>query len=490
MRAALRRIPPAGRACALVAVANALAWSLLVPPFQVPDENAHFAYVQHLAETGAPPRAGDRPGASTELFRTEIALKEFDVTTRPENRPIWSRLEQDALERVLASDLPRDDGGGWSNATNNPPLYHLLGAVAYRAGSGGDLLDRLALVRLLSVLLAGATVLCVFGFLRELLPGTPWAWSAGALAAAFQPLFGFMSAGVNNDALLFAAAAATLFAVARCFRRGLAPRRAAAVGAAFGLGLVAKATLLAFAPALALAAVVLVRRVPRGERGRAARAVALAAGVAAVPVALYVAVNALAWDRPLWAGAAQFSAGTSDEIAPDASLREQLSYLWQWYLPRLPFMEDQFAGGYYPLWENSFKGFVGRFGWLDYGFEAWVYELALAVVCVVLALAGAELWRRRAALRRRAGELAVYALAAAGLAIVIGVAGYGARKQGSGFEQARYYLPLLPLYGAIVALAARGAGRRLGPAAGAAIVVAAIAHGVFAQLITIARYYG
>ena len=57
------------------------------------------------------------------------------------------------------------------------------------------------------------------------------------------------------------------------------------------------------------------------------------------------------------------------------------------------------------------------------------------------------------------------------------------------FEQARYLLPLLPLYAAIVALAVRGAGRRWAPVAAGVLVVAALGHDLFAQLVTIARYY-
>ena len=488
---AVKRIPVAAILCALVAMANALVWSIIVPPFQVPDENAHFAYIQHLAETGEPPRFEPGPGASDEQFQAEIALNEFDVSTRPENRPIWTELEQRNLERVLDSDLSRSNGGGQSNSTNNPPLYHLLGVVAYAAGSGGDLLDRMALVRLVSVLLAGLTVLFTYGFLRELLPRSPLLWSVGSLAVAFQPLFGFMAGGVNNDALLAATAAAVLFGVARAFRRGLTPRRAAFIGAAFGLGLVSKATLLAFAPALALAAVVLLRRAARAERPALLRNVGVAALVAAVPVLAYVLVNGLIWDRALWSGTAQFAAGTSDAVgSANSSLREQIAYIWQWYLPRLPFMNDQFDGSYYPLYENSFKGFIGRFGWNDYGFPLWVYETALGVVAAVLALVGAALWRARVALRGRVGELAVYAAAVLGLMVVIGLPGYSAKEAGTGFEQARYYLPLLPLYGALIALAVRGAGRRFGPSLAAVLVVLAMAHSLFAQLITLARYYG
>ena len=41
--------------CALVALLNAVACSLLTPAFQVPDEQSHYAYTEYLAEHGRPP---------------------------------------------------------------------------------------------------------------------------------------------------------------------------------------------------------------------------------------------------------------------------------------------------------------------------------------------------------------------------------------------------------------------------------------------------
>ena len=66
-------------------------------------------------------------------------------------------------------------------------------------------------------------------------------------------------------------------------------------------------------------------------------------------------------------------------------------------------------------------------------------------------------------MRLRLAELAVYALAVVGLAGEIGVQSYRYLIANGGvFEQARYLLPLLCLYGAIVALAVRFGGRRWG----------------------------
>ena len=41
----------------------------------------------------------------------------------------------------------------------------------------------------------------VYLFLRELVPSEPWAATVGALAVAFQPLFGFIGSGVTPDTL-------------------------------------------------------------------------------------------------------------------------------------------------------------------------------------------------------------------------------------------------------------------------------------------------
>ena len=47
-----RRLPTAAWVCFGVALLNAVAWGLITPLFQVPDEAGHVAYVQRIAETG------------------------------------------------------------------------------------------------------------------------------------------------------------------------------------------------------------------------------------------------------------------------------------------------------------------------------------------------------------------------------------------------------------------------------------------------------
>jgi hypothetical protein len=98
--------------------------------------------------------------------------------------------------------------------------------------------------------------------------------------------------------------------------------------------------------------------------------------------------------------------------------------------------------------------------------------------------------RRRQPLARRVDELAVYLVVVLGLCAEIGVESYRSWIANGGvFEQPRYLLPLLALYAAVIGLAVRLGGRRWGPALGAMIVVLAAGHDLYAQAVTVARYY-
>lgn len=485
--ALVRRVPRAAWLCAVVALANGLAWSLIVPPFEVPDENAHYAYVAQVAERGTLPHPGPAAGPLSPAEDDTLAtIRFYEMVGEPHNPAPFSALQQDAIEAVAREPLSTRGDGDALTATNNPPLYYVLEAVPYKLGASGSVLDRLALMRVLSALMGAVTVLLVYLFLMELLPGRRWAWSVGALAAAFQPLFGFMSGGVNSDSLIYLTAAGMLWGVARMFRRGLTSASGALIGAFLGAGLVTKFTLLGFLPAAALAlALGLWRAWPR-HRARAARGAAWAVGLIAAPVLIYLVLNRWVWKR----GSVP-AIGSVSSVSPTGqhfSFGGELSHIWQLFLPPLPGMHRQFT--YLPFAHTWLKGFVGRFGWLDYTFPGWGYNAAGGVMLLVCALAIVELVRRRGVLAGRLGELSVYVLALVGLCVEIGVESYReAILTGSVFEQARYLLPLLGLYAAIITLAARAGGRRFGPAIGVAIVMVAIGHDLFAQAITIARYY-
>jgi Predicted membrane protein (DUF2142) len=474
-----RRLPRAAWTCALVATLSAACWSVVTPPFQSPDEPSHFAYAQLLAETGRLPRS-PRDAFSREEEAVLRDLDQQEVRWHPEVGTISSRAARLRLAEDLALPLNRSDTLGAGVAASQPPLYYALETVPYRLASSGSLLDRLEAMRLLSALMAGLTALFVFLFLREALPGAPWAWAAAGLSAALLPLLGAASGAVTPDALLCAVCAALFFALARAFRRGLSWGNAAAVGALIALGFLSKLNFVGLAPGALLGLVVLARRAP----SRALGPLALGLAVALCPGALYVLDNLLFHHHALGLVTVALRGLRKESIV------EELAYAWQLYLPRLPGMSAWFPG-LSTLRDVWFNRTVGLYGWLDTSFPAWVCNLALVPAALLLLLCLRSLLSRRRALRARSSEILVYLSMALGLLLLIGLDSHLNRLiEGTGYAQPRYLLPLLPLAAAVLALAARGAGRRSGPAAGALIVVLFFAHDVFSQLLVVARFYG
>lgn len=492
-----RRLPTAAWVCFSVALLNGIAWSLIIPLFQTPDEPAHVAYAQYVAETGKPPTGDNQVSHfSAEERRLLRAMRWKEIQRRTHNRMPGTAAFDVRLERTVNTASDRVSGGGYTSATNNPPLYYYAAAAAYRLSPSSELSDRIRVIRGFSAVLAAVTVLFVFLFLRELLPTTPWAWTVGALAVAFQPMFGFTSGGVTSDALLFPASAGIFCLFALSFRRGLTVKRGLAIGALGAIGLLSKTTMLGLAPGIGFGLLALVLASGDDRRRDATRGALAALAVGAVPILIYIVLNTGVWDRGLWfgnSGVPQVNVnvpGPGGAIETEsASLLDGISYMWQFYLPRLPFMDSYFNA--YQLRDVWFDGFIGAFGWLEFGFPGWVYDWALGVALAILALAGRELFSLRHVLRRRLWELSTYLVLALGLLILIAATGYLTRVgETTGYEQPRYLFPLLPLYGALIALAARGAGKRWGPAAGVFLVCLAITHTAVAMLLTLTRYYG
>jgi hypothetical protein len=414
-------------------------------------------------------------------------LNQYEVRLLPQNHPIFARAEQHKLQADLAQiERSRQRPAGPAGvATGEPPLYYALQTIPYTL-AGGTVLDRLALMRLLSALLAGITALFVFLFLSEALPAVPWAWTVGGLAVALAPLLGFVSGAVTPDAMLFALSAILFYCLARGFRRGLTPRLALTIGAVTGVGLVTKLNFIGLLPGVLLGLTVLALRARRRSTPpRGAGSLALALVAIAAPVLATIAVDALSNRPPL--GPAFGVAATS--LDHHGTLLGELTYVWQLYLPRLPGMTSDFHNGFAPR-EIWFDGYVGLYGWLDTTFPTWVYTAALVPASLLAGLCLRTLVRGRSALHHRAGELTVYAAIAAGLLLLVGARSYSEFPTfGDYYGEARYLLPLLPLLGATLALAARSGGRRWGPILGTLIVVLAFAHDIFSQLQVVARYY-
>jgi Predicted membrane protein (DUF2142) len=485
LRAALRRVPTAARVCVLVALLNALTWSLITPPFQGRDEIDHFAYTEQLAETGTLPHSPSLPPSyPSHEGLVMLGLHYWQSRFTSYTPAISSAAEQRALIAADDSSTPVGRTGEAGGAWSAPPLYYALQTIPYALGAG-NVLVQLQLMRLFSVLLGALTALLVFLFLREILPSVPWAATVGALCVALQPQFAFISGSVNPDVLLYALSAGIFLCLARAFRRGVTRRLAVVLGVLIAAGLVTYFSFIGVAFGALAALVVLAVREAKSRNLQALVSLAIAAGIGVAPGVLYALRNLLV-GHPAFGVASGVGSATGAQ-----SIFDEISYVWELYLPRLPGMAHYFTGT--TTWKDIwFNRSVGLYGWMDVTFPGWVDSIALIAAAAVTLLCSRELVKRRHALRARLPELASYAAIMLGVLLTIGVASYDSDvvKQAGAFGEPRYLLPLLPLLGAVVTLAVRGAGRRWIPVAGAAIVVLFLGHDLFSQLQAIGRYYG
>jgi 4-amino-4-deoxy-L-arabinose transferase-like glycosyltransferase len=444
-----RRRPPAALTALIAAsLLLGLVWALVSPPFQAPDENAHFGYVQTLVENGALPGDPKRPGFSTEQLAAGDRSNSDQAAASTITRMEWGRT---AYERWLASDrdpraTPRDDGGGANPASSNPPLYYAVEALAYQAAHGSDLFGRLSAMRLLSLLWLGVTVTAAWLLAGEALGRDRLAQLAAAGLAGLAPMMSVVSASVSPDAMLFASWTVALWLGVRVLRRGLTAGGGAALFAAVGVAIVVKAASYALLPGALLVLVVGLRRHGAPRTGLRPLAAALA-GLLVTAGAWFAVARALG--RP---AAAQVT-GASSSAAVD--VRELLSYVWQFYLPRLPFMTDfPTVAHTIPVYDVWIKGAWGAFGWTEVVFRDPVYVLLAALMMLVIVGAAMQLWRTRAG-----GDRAVFAfLAVVALSLLAGLhwSEYHIIKSGAGnFNQGRYLLPLVGIAGVVLALALR-----------------------------------
>lgn len=473
---------------AAVAFLHAAGWAMLTPPFQVPDETAHFAYVQSLAETGKRPGVAGAPEFSSEQRSVMEALRTTVIIGRAIERgpgtPAADRGADAAISNATDS-AARDDAGGPSTASGQPALYYLLAVVPYKLTSWASVPTRIVAIRLLGAFFLALTAALVALLAVEFAPRLRWAPLVAGSAVALQPVVGFISAGVTPDALLMAISTALLLTVVRGFRRGVTPSRLALLGLLLGAGVVTKLTFLALLPPAGLALALLLWR-SRTAHGGLAGLVRVVAFALALPAAF------LLWTK--LQGMPIRPPGTVTTVLPSAEQnvgtgREQLSYIWQLYLPRIPGQYDQF--GFSPPTETWIKGLVGRYGWLDYASPLWMVDLARWLLRLALVLGLAALVRYRKQVRERAVEIVVLLGFVASLLVVIGHEGYGYRNStGLLFEQARYVFPVIAIYGLAVVAACGALGRRLAPAAAVGCVALFAAHLASGVLLTVDRYYG
>lgn len=478
---------------ALVAFVNAGCWALITPAFNTPDEPDHFAYSQYLATTGhSPARTQDaRPAFSTDQTLALNAVDLYAQSSSTIGRPPWLEVQQRSAERLRATTShPSDNGGGVTpSASPHPPGYYGLTALAYEMVRSGSVFAQLTVMRLVSALLGALVAACAFGIVRELLPAQRFAAVAAGLLVAFHPMFSFMAGAINNDNGINAAAALSLYVLVRMLRRGLSWRLGLALGVTLALAPLMKKTGYEIYPAAAVGLLGLLWRNHRPQDSRAWAA--LVGGFAVVQLGWSHVLQSVFYPTTV---AGRQAAAAAVSVTGSLSQAEHmpgrfLVYLWELFLPRLPFMGHLFPQGW-PFYQIYVVRGWGAFGWYAFVFPRWVYY-AIVVVMVAIGLcallAAVRNWQ---AIKGRVFEVAMIALLPICVLVAVEAAFFtpvGGRTVVA--EQGRYVFPAITALAAITVAGTFAFGRRWHVPVATALVVAMMALCYASQLLTLGSFF-
>jgi len=183
-------------------------YSVATPIFEALDEKSHYPVVKHIADgSGLPVQDPAQPGpwlqegSQPPLYYALMAAATFWINT-------------DDLPELRKPNPHAQIGNPLGEGNKNLVAHTDREAFPWR----GTALA-VHLIRLLSLLLGAATVYLTYRLAQEVVPDQPEAAVLAAALVAFNPMFLFISASVNNDNLVIMLCALALFMMVRVLVR-------------------------------------------------------------------------------------------------------------------------------------------------------------------------------------------------------------------------------------------------------------------------------
>jgi 4-amino-4-deoxy-L-arabinose transferase-like glycosyltransferase len=483
LRRALRTVP--GPLWLLIVTSSvlALAWATVTPPLTNADETGHFAYIQHLAETGSAPTDKGTSTLSTEESQLLAGLGIGPIINNSNGRPSFSALDRQAFQRY-ERDVPagdRDNGNGPNQFSQNGPLYYTLGAIAYKLTPGGQIIDRIFAVRLVGGVLFVGIVILTWLLAAELFAAM-WPRALAASAVALQPKLGNAAGMVNPDILLaFLWSAFALLGV-RTVRHGLTVRRAIGLAVLTGASALTHGRGLALIPPLL---VVLVLSVPRlrTDWRNYVKPAGLALGVVG-----FCVIAGFLYTR------AKTGGGYGGEVGQAAggagsrgSLRGLFDYVFNFYV------DTRAPGTNYGYRQGYIETFFSNFGSLDVVFQPHIVgDLQTLAAAGLLALWSQVIWFRERLVRRWREVAVLLALCVSQIGL-LHLASYRDLVSSNGTAvlwSGRYLLPLIAIFGVTIAYVCSHLPRRIAVASAGFVVGVGVVLQLGSLGLIFDRFYG
>ena len=173
-----------------VFVVLAALYSVATPIFEASDEVSHYAVVQHIADTGELAGAAtgreDRVGAGRQSAAVVLPAR-VAVARLIDTRDVAERMTRNPLASPGDPSLDANRNLVIHSPAENFPWRNTTLAVH--------------LIRFISIVMGAATMVMGYALARRIFPDRPSIPIGTALLIAFNPMFIFITASVNNDNL-------------------------------------------------------------------------------------------------------------------------------------------------------------------------------------------------------------------------------------------------------------------------------------------------
>lgn len=208
----------------ILIILKQIVWIAVLPIFHTPDEQAHFAQVQNLAEGTTPGKLS----TSAEIAAVEKYLDVFRdaggnnrFTYHPEYRIEYAAAATGKYENRINS-IPRESRKKLviNEATWYPPLYYQFAALGYKIASFSDLIGRIYFVRIWQMFIYLANMLLFYLAAKTIFTKkSPAVFFT--IAAAFLPMPSFVGSGVTSDNLMNLLFTAVIFILLLIIKNGI-----------------------------------------------------------------------------------------------------------------------------------------------------------------------------------------------------------------------------------------------------------------------------